>query len=109
MPSDSVTYRTSGVPLRTTVRLGTHPGKERRSTRTAQAAMRHSSLDLIMNVYTDPTLLDVGGALEARPSLSLEDCEAGLSEVGTDRSGRGSADRRAYQATVTSTGSPTRM
>jgi hypothetical protein len=35
--------------------------------------MRPSSLDLTMNVYTDPTLLDVAGALEALPELSLND------------------------------------
>jgi hypothetical protein len=40
--------------------------------RTAQAAMRHSKLDLTMNVYTDPKLLDVRGALETLPSLPLE-------------------------------------
>jgi len=41
--------------------------------------MRHSSLDLTMlvrrpyggNVYTDPTLLEVAGALAALPELSL--------------------------------------
>ena len=38
--------------------------------RTAQAALRHSSLDLTMNVYTDPALLDVAGALGALPELS---------------------------------------
>ena len=40
--------------------------------RVAQAAMRHSSIHLTMNVYTDPTLLDVGGAINALPDLSLE-------------------------------------
>ncbi|MCX7409352.1 MAG: hypothetical protein NTZ32_14835 [Planctomycetales bacterium] len=30
--------------------------------RTAQDAMRHSNIDLTMNVYTDPKLLDVQGA-----------------------------------------------
>ncbi len=40
--------------------------------RTAQAAMRHSTLDLTMNVYTDPRLLDVQGALDALPALPLE-------------------------------------
>jgi len=40
--------------------------------RTAQAAMRHSSIDLTMNVYTDPQLLDVAGAMEALPDLPLE-------------------------------------
>jgi len=39
--------------------------------RVAQAAMRHSSIDLTMNVYTDPRLLDVAGALGALPRLSL--------------------------------------
>ena len=29
--------------------------------------MRHSSLDLTMNVYTDPTLLDVAGAMAGCP------------------------------------------
>ena|GEM_PF-4539973 len=40
--------------------------------RTAQAAMRHSTIDLTMNVYTDPKLLDVKGALESLPSLPLD-------------------------------------
>ncbi len=40
--------------------------------RTAQAAARHSSMDLTMNVYTDPKLLDVQGALDALPALSLD-------------------------------------
>ena len=39
--------------------------------RTAQAAMRHSSIDLTMNVYTDPKLLDVAGALDSLPALPL--------------------------------------
>ena len=33
--------------------------------------MRHSTIDLTMNVYTDPRLLDVAGALEALPGLAL--------------------------------------
>ena len=33
--------------------------------------MRHSSIDLTMNVYTDPKLLDVAGALQSLPSLPL--------------------------------------
>ena len=40
--------------------------------RTAQAALRHSSIDLTMNVYTDPRLLDVHGALDALPQLPLD-------------------------------------
>src|SRR5262245_15739076 len=39
--------------------------------RTAQAAMRHSDIKLTMNVYTDPKLLDVRGALDALPALPL--------------------------------------
>ncbi len=34
--------------------------------------MRHSRLDVTMNVYTDPTLLDVAGAMEALPELVLD-------------------------------------
>jgi Phage integrase family len=41
------------------------------SPRTAQSAMRHSSIDLTMNVYTDPKLLDVHGALDSLPSLPI--------------------------------------
>jgi integrase len=40
--------------------------------RTAQAAMRHSDIKLTMNVYTDPALLDVRGALDALPALPLQ-------------------------------------
>ncbi len=40
--------------------------------RTAQAAMRHSKIDLTMNVYTDPKLLDVYGALDTLPTLNLD-------------------------------------
>ena len=34
-------------------------------------AMRHSSIDLTVNVYTDPQLLDVAGALERLPKLPI--------------------------------------
>jgi hypothetical protein len=34
--------------------------------------MRHSTIDLTMNVYTDPKLLDVQGALDALPALPLD-------------------------------------
>jgi integrase len=40
--------------------------------RVAQEAMRHSSIDLTMNLYTDPKLLDVHGAVESLPSLPLD-------------------------------------
>jgi integrase len=40
--------------------------------RTAQSAMRHSRIDLTMNVYTDPKLLDTAGAVEKLPELPLD-------------------------------------
>ena len=57
--------------------------------RTAQAAMRHSSIDLTMNTYTDPKLLDVQGALDALPALPLNRTEseaepAAIVATGTD-------------------------
>jgi integrase len=42
--------------------FGTHLSKNGVPPRTAKVALRHSSLDLTMNVYTDPTVLDVAGA-----------------------------------------------
>jgi integrase len=39
--------------------------------RTAQAAMRHSKIELTMNTYTDPALLDVQAALDVLPALPL--------------------------------------
>jgi len=55
--------------LRTT--FGTLLSKGGVSPRTAQAAMRHSDIRLTMQVYTDPKLLDVHGALDALPALPL--------------------------------------
>ena len=52
--------------------------------RTAQAAMRHSTIDLTMNVYTDPKLLDVHGAVESLPSLSPADSQNVMTATGTD-------------------------
>ncbi len=52
--------------------FGTHRSKGGVRPRTAQAALRHSTLDLNMNVYTDPRLLDVAGAMDALPSLPLD-------------------------------------
>ncbi len=50
--------------------FGTHLSKAGVPPRVAQAAMRHSSLDLTMNIYTDPTLLDVAGAINALPAFA---------------------------------------
>ena len=75
--------------MRTT--FGTLLSKGGVAPRTAQAAMRHSTIDLTMNVYTDPKLLDVAGAVELLPSLPLarEDRQSGsrqnvLSATGTN-------------------------
>ena len=46
-------------------------GVEGSSLRTAQAVMRHSSIDLTMNTYIDPRLLDVHAAVGALPDLPL--------------------------------------
>jgi hypothetical protein len=47
------------------------PKKDARGWTVDVHVMRHSSLDLTMNVYTDPQLLDVAGALDALPELPL--------------------------------------
>lgn len=52
--------------------FGTHLSENGVAPRTAQAALRHSSIDLTMNLYTDPELLDVAGAMEALPRLNTE-------------------------------------
>ena len=49
--------------------FGTHLCRAGVPRRTARAAMRHSDPSLTANIYTDPKLLDVGGAVEALPSL----------------------------------------
>lgn len=51
--------------------FGTLLSKGGVSPRTAQAAICHSKIDLTMNVYTDPKLLDVHGAVDALPTLNL--------------------------------------
>ena len=62
--------------------------------RTAQAAMRHSTIDLTMNVYTDPKLLDVAGAMDALPALPLGD---GRQTAANVLSARGTDDLTACQ------------
>jgi len=56
--------------------FGTLLSKGGVSPRTAQAAMRHGSIALTMQTYTDPRLLDVAGAMDALPSLPLDGGEA---------------------------------
>jgi len=71
--------------------------------RTAQAAMRHSSLELTMRHYVDPQLLDVAGAIDALPDLS----PAGSSRE-TARA-TGTDDARAVALTVALTSGRTRQ
>jgi integrase len=43
--------------------------------RVAQAAMRHSTIDMTMRTYVDPRLLDITAALDALPALPIDnDC-----------------------------------
>ncbi len=73
--------------LRTT--FGTLMSKGGVAPRVAQAAMRHSSIDLTMNTYTDPRLLDIQGAMESLPMLSLSSelpIGHALQMTGTDES-----------------------
>jgi hypothetical protein len=54
--------------------------------------MRHSDPSLTANVYTDPKLLDVAGALDALPSLPLDTGQTPIPEqaraTGTETYGR---------------------
>ena len=79
--------------LRTT--FGTLLSKGGVAPRTAQAAMRHSCIDLTMNTYTDPKLLDVQGAVDSLPMLQLPTDlstrqRQTLRATGTDPMGSGS-------------------
>ena len=49
--------------------FGSHLSRAGVAPRTAQAAMRHGSLELTMQHYTDPRLLDVAGSLDALPRV----------------------------------------
>lgn len=53
------------------VTFGTHLCAAGVPLRTAQAAMRHSKPELTANIYTDPKLLDVAGAIASLPALAL--------------------------------------
>ncbi len=53
------------------VTLGTHLCAAGVPLCTAQAVLRHSKPELTANIYTDPKLLDVAGAIDALPALTL--------------------------------------
>jgi len=51
--------------------FGTHLSAAGVHPRTAMAAMRHGRIELTMNYYTDPVLLDIAGAVGAFPTCQL--------------------------------------
>ena len=64
------------------VTFGTHLCAAGVPLRTAQAAMRHSKPELTANIYTDPKLLDIAGAIDALPALPLSSQNAETSAAG---------------------------
>ena len=54
------------------VSYATHLSKSGVDPRTAQACLRHSDIRLTMQVYTDPTLLNVVGAIDKLPDISID-------------------------------------
>ena len=54
------------------------------SPRVAQEAMRHSTMELTMKVYTDPKLLDVAGAVASLPSMNPSPFRKQFESTGTD-------------------------
>jgi integrase len=78
------------------VTFGTHLCAAGVPLRTAQAAMRHSKPELTANIYTDPKLLDVAGAIESLPALAT-DHRASKTAITTT----GQQPRRRHRATGT--------
>ena len=56
--------------------FGTHLSKGGVTPRVPMGAMRHSSLELTMNIYTDPVLPDVGAAVDALPAFGATEALA---------------------------------
>ena len=50
--------------------------------------MRHGSIDLTMNTYTDSMLLDVAGAMDVLPDLPLDDSTGAERQKATGTDGR---------------------
>ena len=48
------------------------------------AAMRHSRIELTMNLYTDPALLDIAGAVNALPNFTTKPAAKPTSKPDTD-------------------------
>jgi hypothetical protein len=69
--------------------------------------MRHSSIDLTMNVYTDPKLLDVSGAMDVLPDLPMGDGNTTEKQTATGTDNRTlvpvlvpDADKRSISASI---------
>ena len=67
------------------------------SPRVAQEAMRHSTMELTMKVYTDPKLLDVAGAVASLPSMNPAPIRKQMEATGTD-------GKKLYPLTLTPAG-----
>ena len=67
-------------PLRHT--FGTNPSAVGVHPRIAMAAMRHSRIELTMNLYTDPALLDVAGAINSLPTFGTPRATAYAANIG---------------------------
>lgn len=76
------TYGNSRARRQRLFRAGTHLAKTGAPLQTAQAAMRHSDPSLTANVYTDPKLLDVAGAVASLPGLPLGEIGGTAAGVG---------------------------
>ncbi len=63
------------------VTFGTHLAVANVHPRVAQAALRHSRIELTTNFYTDPALLDVNGAVNALPDWAGAAAGAGQASV----------------------------
>jgi integrase len=63
--------------------FATHLSRGGVAPRTAQAALRHSSIDLTMQTYTDPRLIDVASALGVLPDLPLGGSVNGCERAGS--------------------------
>jgi len=63
--------------------FGTHLSAAGVHPRTTMAAMRHSRIELTMNLYTDPILLDVAGAVNALPNFIAKPAAKSTTGIGT--------------------------
>jgi len=67
--------------------FGTHLSASGVHPRTTMAAMRHSRIELTMNLYTDPILLDVAGAVNALPNFIAPPTEKPTTDTSSPAAG----------------------